>query len=135
MTDKELRKLSRLELLELLLEASKENEKLKGQIKDLQAENETTQNIEKLSKITGQVESTLTHITGVFKAGETRGSLKSTDATDERVNKKNLPPDVELYKALLSFFANNDDKLEALPSELAGNIRARIKIILERKNN
>ena len=42
MTDKELRKLSRLELLELLLEAGKENNKLKEQIARLTAENKTT---------------------------------------------------------------------------------------------
>ena len=52
MTDKELRKLSRLELLELLLEASKENRKLKEKINRLIAENQTAKNIENLSVVT-----------------------------------------------------------------------------------
>ena len=49
MTDKELRKLSRLELLELLLEASNENKKLKEKIVALKADIKTAQNIENLS--------------------------------------------------------------------------------------
>ena len=51
MTDKELRKLSRLELLELLLEATKENQRLKEKIEKMKIENRTAQNIENLSTL------------------------------------------------------------------------------------
>ena len=136
MTDKELRKLSRLELLELLLEAGKENEKLKEQIKGLKLENETAQNIERLSQITDQVENALRYTNNIADAFRTSsGGMKSSSAVNSgyRAGKKQFPPDVEIYKAMLNFFANNDDKLGVFPSELAEDVRDRIRSILERK--
>ena len=59
MTDKELRKLSRLELLELLLEASRENEKLKEKIAKMKQESNAAKSIENLSATTKQVSTVL----------------------------------------------------------------------------
>ena len=143
MTDKELKKLSRLELLELLLEASKENEKLKEQIKRLKIENKTTQNIESLSVITEQVESALKYansLTDTLKT--TSGKVGANSDIKEGLVNSNAPQirsdplsDVEIYKRMLRFFAKNDDKLSVFPIDIENDVRARIKSILERKKS
>lgn len=143
MTDKELKKLSRLELLELLLQASRENKKLKEQVKKLKLESQTTQNIENLSVITEQVENALRYansLTDTLKttSGEEtlpKADIKSTPncsgvpVTEDRLKDK------EIYIRILNFFANNDDKLDALPTDIANDVRARIKTILERRKS
>lgn len=126
MTDKELRKLSRLELLELLLEASKENKKLKDEIDRLNTENETARNIENLSAITEKVEKALEYANGITDSLLAVRSKKPTASTDS-------PSDVEIYRRLLNFFANNNDKLDLLPSDIATDVRTRIKTILEKR--
>ena len=139
MTDKELRKLNRLELLELLLEASKENKKLKEQIKQLQLENKTTQSIENLSVITGQMESALRYANNITDT--LRPSSKTTDnakdnGTANRPDTKVQPlSDVEIYKRMLLFFANNDEKLGVFPDDIRDVVRVRLRSIRERKNN
>ncbi len=137
MTDKELRKLSRLELLELLLDASKENKQLKEQIDRLTVENKTARNIENLSVITHQVEKALEYANGITD------SLKATSGKADSVNtgirERKSPavsgslPDVEIYRQMLSFFARNDDKLGVFPADLENSVRARIRSILERR--
>ncbi len=143
MTDKELRKLSRLELLELLLEVSKENEKLKEKVGRLKLENETAQNIENLSVITRQVENALEYVNSITDAIEassggaarvnvSKNADSVTKSSKSDVKAEDLT-DVEIYKRMLSFFAKNDDKLNVFPSDLENNVRARIKSILERR--
>ena len=137
MTDKELRKLSRLELLELLLDASKKNKQLKEQIDRLTVENKTARNIENLSAITHQVEKALEYANGITD------SLKSTSGKADSVNtgirERKSPAassslsDVEIYRQMLSFFARNDDKLSVFPADLENSVRARIRSILERR--
>lgn len=133
MTDKELRKLSRLELLELLLEASKENEKLKAEIELLKTENKTAYNIENLSEVTRQMENALKY------ANDLTDNLKGTSAESASAEGRARPEqgassDREIYKRILSFFARNDDKLDVLPSDIANDVRARIRSLLERKS-
>ena len=145
MTDKELRKLSRLELLELLLEASKENKKLREKINALKAENKTAQNIENLSVITGQVENALRYansLTDTLKTTSgtivTRGYSVKKDSivkpSETRMKSDSLS-DVEIYKRMLHFFAKNDDKLNVFPDDIGNDVRARIRSILERKKS
>lgn len=133
MTDKELRRLSRLELLELLLEASKENQQLKEQVERLTVENKTTQNIENLSVITRQVENTLRYannITDTLKTGSAdtvqTDAKASVRATDNRLSDK------EIYRRILLFFANNDSKLDVFPDELGRDIRERLESLLKK---
>ena len=142
MTDKELKKLSRLELLELLLEASKENRKLKEQIKRLKIENKTTQNIENLSVITEQVENALRYannLTDTLKtsSGEVTASniikQESVTKSSEPRAKTDSTSDVEIYKRMLRFFAENDDKLSVFPTDIENDVRARITSILNQK--
>lgn len=136
MTDKELRKLSRLELLEMLLAASEENEKLKEQIESLKTENRTAQSIKNLSAITDKAESILNYANSITK------SLNSKPVTVE----KKLPEptskitnhdsdnmsDREIYGRMLCFFAKNDNKLEVFPSDLENDVRARINSLLSK---
>ena len=149
MTDKELRKLSRLELLELLLEASKENRKLKEKINRLIAENQTAKNIENLSVVTHQVESVLKYansLTNSLKSGSvdivsSYTTLKA-DITpkveeietkiEEPEAKTDAPNDKEIYLKMMCFFAKNEDKLDVFPDELETVVRERIRNILER---
>ena len=145
MTDKELRKLSRLELLELLLEASKENKQLKEKINELQIENKTAQNIENLSVATRQVESALKYANSLTDNLKTSsGDSGMTDGENKKGNgqkadKPNTAPDplsdVEIYKRMLSFFARNDDKLGVFPEDIENDVRARIRSILEKRHS
>ena len=133
MTDKELRRLSRLELLELLLEASKENQQLKEQVERLTLENNTTQNIENLSVITRQVENTLKYannITGILKTGSA-DTVPATANADSDASGNRLS-DKEIYRRILLFFANNNSKLDVFPDELGEDIRTRLNSLLKK---
>ena len=121
MTDKELRKLSRLELLELLLEASKENKKLKEEI-------------DTLSLVTRQVENALKYannLTDTLKTSSQDPTLP--DVKSKKQSKADVLTDSEIYKRMLRFFANNDEKLNVFPSDIENDVRARIKKLLEVK--
>ena len=135
MTEKELKKLSRLELLELLLEVSKENKKLKEEIKLLKIENKTTQNIDKLSEITGQIENALRYANNITDTlRTTSGAVASPGNKINKIGIKSDPlSDVEIYKRMLRFFAGNDNKLGMFPDDIANDVRARIKSIRERR--
>ena len=135
MTDKELRKLNRLELLELLLEASKENKKLKEQIKRLQLENKTTRNIENLSVITGQMETALRYANNITDTLRPSSNVKDNNAVNKSETKVQPLSDVEIYKRMLLFFANNDDKLSVFPEDIKNDVRARLRSIRERKKS
>ena len=134
MTDKELRKLSRLELLELLLEASNENKKLKEKIIMLKAENKSAQNIENLSEVARQVESALKYANSLTDNLKTAVKYESENTSNQEIQTKPDPmSDKEIYRRMLSFFAKNDDKLNVFPEDIENDVRARIKSILERK--
>lgn len=147
MTDKELRKLSRLELLELLLEVSNENRKLKEKIITLKAESKTAQNIENLSLVVRQVETTLKYANSLTDSlsAAVKGELKNKPETEVENNSENLRiqeievksdplQDRDIYIRMLRFFALNDDKLNVFPADIENDVRTRIKSILERKN-
>ena len=140
MTDKELKKLSRLELLELLLEASKENKKLKEKIKKMTSENEASKSIENLVATTKQASDILGYANKLVE------TMKNAPADTENIrpvkeskpgsdNSKNYT-DRNLYLNIMNYYARNNEALEALPTELKNDITKRIKEILEnRKNN
>ena len=130
-TDKELRKLSRLELLELLLEASKENEKLKEKIEKLKVDNKTAQSIENLSVATRQVANALKYADSITSALKT-SSIGSASSSKEGTV-KNAQPDREIYKRMLCFFAKNDEKLSVFPADIENDVRERIKSLLEKR--
>lgn len=125
MTERELKKLSRLELLELLLEASTENQALKERIEKLTVELQMAEGIQQLSETTRQVESALKYANNLTAWMKAVGSGGSADRA--------LPspefPDAELYRHILRFFANNRQQLSALPLELQVIIEERIKAL------
>lgn len=166
MTDKELRKLSRLELLELLLEASKENEMLRAQVEELKIDNKTARTLEVLSVVTRQVENTLKYansLTDTLKpaageatvsedkapsddkapsgnkaaSGDKTSSADKTPYGDGQKKSSEAPaktarlPDREIYKRMLCFFANNEDKLSVFPADIENDVKTRIRSILE----
>lgn len=67
MTDRELRKLSRAELLELLLEESRENERLRAQLKEL---NEKLADRAIQMEHAGSIAEAALQLNGVFQAAE-----------------------------------------------------------------
>ena len=144
MTDKELRKLSRLELLELLLEASNENQKLNEKIEQLTRENKAAQNIENLSVMTRQVENTLRYansLTEALKNAATEktsasANIKAYSVLKEREGISFSEPlsDKEIYQRMLCFFIENDDKLSVFPDDMENAIRDRIRTVLEINN-
>ena len=67
MTDKELRKLRRGELLEMLLEQTKENEALKNRIADLEARIDSREIVIKES---GSIAEAALKLNGVFEAAQ-----------------------------------------------------------------
>ena len=141
MTDKELRKLSRLELLELLLEVSKENRKLKERIGQLKTENKTAQNIENLYAATRQVENALKYVNSLIATLEnTSGDAASLadfkkyelqTENSKSVHKTDCIEDKDIYIQMLCFFAKNDDKLDILPDDISANVKARINELLK----
>lgn len=141
MTDKELRKLSRIELLELLLEVSKENRKLKERIGQLKAENKTAQNIENLYAATRQVESALKYVNSLTNTleGISREVPQSVELqryetqtlSEETKNKSVRTDDKDIYVQILCFFAKNDDKLAVLPDGIRANVITRINELLK----
>ncbi len=137
MTDKELRKLSRLELLELLLEASNENRNLSEKVDKLKAENKTAESIENLSVVTRQVESALKYaesLTDTLKNVSGDGAVKNSSTNKETPVKQAVLTDREIYRRILCFFAENDEKLSVFPDDLGNDVRQRIRSILRSRN-
>lgn len=136
MTDKELRKLSRLELLELLLEAGKENGRLKDEVSRLEIENKTSQNIENLSVMIRQLEDSISKVNGLADALKNvsagtvaAGGIKADNVKSE----SDGATDAEIYKRLLVFFATNEEKTDMLPTDIAEVVRGRIKSLLDKR--
>ena len=67
MTDKELRKLKRVELLEMLIEQSKENEELKRQLKEAE---EKLESREIMLRQSGSIAEAALKLNGVFEAAQ-----------------------------------------------------------------
>lgn len=97
MTDKELKKLSRLELLELLLAESRENERLREELEKIKQENtieksaqhlsETSENLgettEKLGAALQQVSLIINSLNNVQISNVTAGNDSSSDKSEE----------------------------------------------------
>ncbi len=145
MTDKELRKLSRLELLELLLEASRENEKLKEKIEKMKQENNTARNIENLSTATKQVSNVLEYannLTDVLRKTTQEVVTANSAAQNEKAKPQRTPEakqsaisDRNLYWRIMNTYAKNHEALDVLPDDIRNDVRDRIRGILESRKN
>lgn len=141
MTDKELKKLSRLELLNLLLEASKENEELKIKLKKAEAECEVADTIRHLTVATEQINNALDRVNGMtdkydaVQESEARPKLMSaeTEISPKQREPKRIKAtasDGELYGSILRFFSTNDVVLEMMPEDIQFSVRKRLESIL-----
>ncbi len=139
MTDKELRKLSRLELLELLLKESRENEKLKAELEKQKIENSIEKTTERLEKTANQfntsfqsLETLVSMMKGFISENKPESSESSTEYSPEHLEDyltfktKKMSADTDLYKRLMQHFARNTDKLTYLPHELKEDIITRL---------
>ena len=146
MTDKELRKLSRLELLELLLKESRENEKLRQENEKLKSEKSFDKTTEQLKETAVQFGATLQNADALVS---TLQKLITTDSGKEgiiqeeeivqpeasvnesgRKNKKSV--DVDLYRRLLLFYAHDISNLEHLPAALHIDVAMRLAELLKK---
>lgn len=147
MTDKELKKMSRLELLELLLEESKENEILNSRVEKLQHEKQETENIQMLQHITGQLEDSLRQfqfIAEEFKKNAHEGiTVKSRDervvaspvvtvqyrSDEDKTAKEGCESctDIKLFRRLMLFFSQRPDVTSMLPMQLQSEVVGRIR--------
>lgn len=138
MTDKELRKLSRLELLELLLEASKENERLRDEIEALESENEAAQKLRTLSETALQLENALRYASTLTEAlkemPKKTACVSGENVSGEKTKKTGSPSDADIYGRIMGFYSKNPDSLQHLPERLRKDVSERIKEILDKLN-
>lgn len=140
MTEKELKKLSRLELLELLLAEIKENEKLRDEKEAIRvASSETDVTDISLSEISGLTQR-LGAVLGV--AERLTMSLQNTVADKKErqpapvmddETRKRIISDRELYWRMMYYFDSHPDKTECLPEDIAADIARRLKGINDAK--
>lgn len=139
MTDKELRKLSRLELLELLLTESRENDKLKEELSQLKKENSIDKTTVLISDTAKQIEEILNtakslteNLNGIFSDNQVIITPKSP--VTQTKEKKKKSKDAKIYERLLLFFYRNPDALTVLSEELHTDIQNRIDEIVSTQN-
>ena len=141
MTDKELKKLSRLELLELLLDVSQENKILEEKVQKLTVENEKAKSIENLATATKQVNDMLgyaTALTGAVKTGvpavpPAKIAPVTLATSNPVINKKQA--DRNLFLRLIEFYKENDAAIELLPDDMKKDIADRIAQTAEDSKN
>lgn len=157
MTDKELKKLSRLELLEILLEETKENEKLRA---ELEKANNIIENaavlselIVKMNNTLGQAQSFTTKLSQITEdMSSVSSQVQSSNINQEQPrqnvfptpSKENNPAqktdtannisDVKLYVSILKYYLANYAALNTLPADIQNNIKTRLRGILDAKN-
>lgn len=155
MTEKDLKKLSRLEILEILLEESKENERLRDEVKKIKEENSTQNSENKLLQLTKQMNDALLNVNKLVcdlqgssnsKGDSTVRPVETKPATTVKVVGQNYPTppkkgkvpidektwkmvvsDIELYWRIMQFYLKNEELLDSLPSDIQEDIRTRLR--------
>ena len=135
MNEKKLKKLSRLELLELLFEVSKENEQLReenGEIKRL-LENNTADSRTADSLVSGAraIEDAVSEIKKISEmlslTADGNSVLRDSKTSDETVQTALLSQtDAELFYGILKLFRQKPFLISVLPEELKGRLRDRL---------
>lgn len=135
MNEKKLKKLSRLELLELLFEVSKENEQLReenGEIKRL-LENNTADSRTADSLVSGAraIEDAVSEIKKISEmlslTADGNSLLRDSKTSDETVQTALLSQtDAELFYGILKLFRQKPFLISVLPEELKGRLRDRL---------
>ncbi len=145
MTDKELRKLSRLELLELLLEQTKENEALKEQLANgtnvAQNTPQTALNSEAVvdPALSAKVDTAIKKLDSVLSAvsrlqTQNTPTVVYASNTQPPVNFVSIPVaqnsqvnDSQLYFRILRYFSTNEELLLYLPQDISNDIKIKLK--------
>ncbi len=93
MTDKELRKLKRIEILELLLEQSRENERLRAEIEEMKKKLEDR---EIAIKESGSIAEAALKLNGIFEAAQKAADqyLENLKLQNEDPNKGDINGDI-----------------------------------------
>lgn len=158
MTDKQLKKLSRLEVLELLLEQTKINEQLRFEIDELKKEISAAKSIDTLEELTEQMNNALENLAGQTrkieeffaenKKSDEGKAIQLPEEKEEQVqeteeNSEEKPEEAEitikeqkrysninLYSRLMYFYYKNDNALNALPEDIQRDVREKLRGIL-----
>lgn len=153
MTDKQLKKLSRLEILELLLEQTKINEQLRIEIDELKNELNESNSIDALGKLTQQLQGALENLNGQTVKMETllsdfdrkndnlpqpeEANENQPEKADEKpreaeitIKEQKRYSNINLYSRLMYFYYKNDDALNALPDDVQRDVREKLRGIL-----
>ena len=149
MTDKELRKLSRLELLELLLKESSENQKLREELDKLKSEKTIEKTAERLTETADHLDSSLQNIENYVTLMQSMISEKNyeqqdkpaeeiaekTETTDTPLSDtpktKKLSEDADIYRRFMQFFFYNRNNLVFLPDDLREDVTRRLSEIMK----
>lgn len=154
MNEKDLKKLSRLELLELLLAESKENEMLKNsvaapqrvEISEVTIEPGSLKRIEKVANETNTaVMNIIKLLTEIKENPNSEASIKETDISVNQdypvnptkrksVNYTDGSTDRQLFNRLMFYFAENTYLLDYFPKDIQQEIVAKIDEIFQMKN-
>lgn len=140
MNNKELKKLSRLELLELLLDISKENNELKEQIEILRTENGTLKDAQAMSETAKQMNDSLvsaSRLVEELKAYKAEPVAENTNPANEQKpdaeEKKKRLADRDLYHRILGFFSKNTVLLDIFPGDIRSDLVNRVKSVSDGK--
>ena len=155
MTDKELKKMSRLELLELLLEESKENEDLNTRVESLLQEKQEAEKLQMLQQLTGQLEASLEQFEGIaeqFKKIAQEGITvkehhynekpvaspvvsvqyrsdeeKAAETDSESKADCENCTDLKIFRKLMLFYSQRPEAISTLPLPLQNDVVGRIR--------
>lgn len=136
MTDKELKKLSRLELLEMLLRLSQENKQLKEALMQSKSDAATKRTSNHISNTAKQLDvvlenaKRLTGKLGNLADNPPSPKLSTLSITTLFPDKAGQNKDIDIYKRLMLFFANNPNALYSIDEGLRVDIVNRIKEII-----
>ncbi len=142
MKEKELKKLGRLELLELLLEVSKENKEIKEQIEILKTENETLKGAENISEAAKEMNDALlsaNRLVEELKAykeqPQKENSAPVVEPTPNTGDRKKRSTDRNLYYRLLEFYSRHTVLLDIFPPDIKHDLTNRINKLSDSTKN
>lgn len=152
MTEKDLKKLSRLELLEILLEESRENERLRDEITMLKEKNSVQNSESNLIELSRQMQFSLTNanklVSELQKITKDVTAVKQVEVknelqiqTDKQANptepkkgtpidentKKVIISDWNLYRRIMQHYLRNEASLTILPPDIQKDIKNRLR--------
>ena len=117
MDEKDLKKLSRLELLELLLDESKENEELKSEIADIKkAAEKDSEEIRRISEKLNTIETGIKNLQTV---------VEKNASADYRRNANN--EDTLLFNSLVEFYKSHMYLTSVFPKAIKEKLLLKIK--------